>query len=141
MCKESSTAVKSFYLSITPLTSINLEKPTDTKLKQMAAVTVSVAEDQFLASSEREMALNEPAGKRRLQVGAGLKARPGGPMRVPEQLRLLHGPPTDARPPPATAVMDEPRWLHLQLSVTLQQLQPPPPCSVALMRTLIFGAI
>lgn len=75
MCKQSSTAVKSFYLSITPLTSINLEKPMDTKLKQMAAVTVSAAVDQFLAYSEREMSL-PTRGDGRLELG--LKARPGG---------------------------------------------------------------
>lgn len=60
MCKQSSTAGKSFCLSITPLTSINPGQPMDTKLKQMAAVTVSAA-DQFLAYSERAMALIEPA--------------------------------------------------------------------------------
>lgn len=75
MCQQSSTAVKSFYLSITPLTSINPEKPMDTKVKQMAAVTVSAAEDQFLAYSERQMALNEPAETR---VELGLKGGPGG---------------------------------------------------------------
>lgn len=52
----------------------------------------------------------------------------------------------NARPPPAGAVMDEPSgsggWLHLQFSVTLPQLLPrPPPSSIALSRTLVFGDI
>lgn len=53
----------------------------DTKLKQMAAA------DQFLAYSEREMALNERGCRWEL----GLNGRPGGTFKVPELERPLSG--------------------------------------------------